>query len=218
MDSRVYAETGRAKKTSEERKKVERRERKAERGCNRRRAREGEKKREIRRRNLLHRWLRVSGYRYITRLGRCACKRVKRRDIFYIYGYLPLLCSRAGRGGLRQRANRPLFLPRSLRLSPSPSVSLCATLLWPPFGAPIAASFFDLPCAPLPRLGQFGRQCRTQAAAGPCVISHAIPYSVPTMICSRLVPRSRWISFMGVRVCPTSIYRRGVPHGVQPTP
>lgn len=48
-------------------------------------------------------------------------------------------------------------------------------------------------------------------AAGPCVISGAIPYSVPTMICSRLVPRSRWISFIGVRVCPTSIYRRGVP-------
>lgn len=38
----------------------------------------------------------------------------------------------------------------------------------------------------------------------------AIPYSVPTMICSRLAPRSRWISFIGVRVCPTSIYRRGV--------
>lgn len=49
-----------------------------------------------------------------------------------------------------------------------------------------------------------------QPAAGPCVISGAIPYSVPTMICSRLVPRSRWISFIGVRVCPTSIYRRGV--------
>lgn len=30
---------------------------------------------------------------------RCACERVKRRDIFYIYGYLPLLCSRAD--GLR---------------------------------------------------------------------------------------------------------------------
>lgn len=49
-----------------------------------------------------------------------------------------------------------------------------------------------------------------QPAAGPCVISGAIPYSVPTMICSRLAPRSRWISFIGVRVCPTSIYRCGV--------
>lgn len=44
-----------------------------------------------------------------------------------------------------------------------------------------------------------------------CHLRCAIPYSVPTMICSRLVPRSRWISFIGVRVCPTSIYRRGVP-------
>ena len=68
--------------------------------------------------------MRVYSYRYITggwggrreeenreqrgeAVGtcRCACKRVKRRDIFYIYGYLPLLCSRAG--GLWQKANRP---------------------------------------------------------------------------------------------------------------
>lgn len=53
--------------------------------------------------NLSHRWTR---YRYITRLEWCACKRVKRRDIFYIYEYLPLLCSRAG--GLWRRANREL--------------------------------------------------------------------------------------------------------------
>lgn len=71
--------------------------------------------------------MRVYGYRYITegwggkRTGskgagarRCACKRVKRRDIFYIYGYLPLLCSRAG--GLRQRANRPPSFPSSCSL------------------------------------------------------------------------------------------------------
>lgn len=65
---------------------------------------------------------------------RCACKRVKRRDIFYIYGYLPLLCSRAG--GLWQRANRrPSFPPcrsplllRSMSLLPSLSLSLSVSL------------------------------------------------------------------------------------------
>lgn len=84
--------------------------------------------------------MRVYGYRYITEEGvrerglrRCACKRVKRRDIFYIYGYLPLLCSRAG--GLRQRANVPLFplplLLLLLSLSLSPSTRFVS--LTPPF-------------------------------------------------------------------------------------
>lgn len=77
----------------------------------------------------MHRWTR---YRYITRLEWCACKRVKRRDIFYIYEYLPLLCSRAA--GLWQRANRELT---SLSLSPS---LICSFHLSPAprsFSAPI---------------------------------------------------------------------------------
>jgi len=133
---------------------------------------------------------------------RCACKRVKRRDIFYIYGYLPLLCSRAG--GLRQRANRrpsfPSSSPRTLSLSLS--VSLLRYALSRSYRRSLKYLRF--------RRGESSAQ-DAQPAAGPCVISGAIPYSVPTMICSRLAPRSRWISFIGVRVCPTSIYRCGVP-------
>lgn len=153
----------------------------------------------------MHRWTR---YRYITRLEWCACKRVKRRDIFYIYEYLPLLCSRAA--GLWQRANRELT---SLSLSPS---LICSFHLSPAprsFSAPIFVplivlcsdpryysyrSFlvrstvgiyasFSLSLSLPPTLWSAIQD--TQPAARPCVISHAIPYSVPTMICSRLVPR-----------------------------
>lgn len=98
--------------------------------------------------------------------------------------------------------------PRSFSLSPSPSppsdtsdIFCCAS---------VASPSFFLACPPLPSPSWSPQLQDAQPAAGPCVISGAIPYSVSTMICSRLVPRSRWISFIGVRVCPTSIYRRGV--------
>lgn len=142
-------------------------------------------------------------------MHRCACKRVKRRDIFYIYGYLPLLCSRAG--GLRQRANRPPSFP-----SPVPSSSF---LLSPSARravlCPVSAAVLSDISVPV------AESSAQDAQAGGRTMCHlwcAIPYSVSTMICSRLVPRSRWISFIGVRVCPTSIYRRGAVYGVQPIP
>lgn len=151
----------------------------------------------------MHRWTR---YRYITRLEWCACKRVKRRDIFYIYEYLPLLCSRAA--GLWQRANRELTslspsLICSFHLSPAPR-SFSAPIFVPPIvlcsdpryyfyrsflvrsTVGIYASF-SLSLSLPPTLWSAIQD--TQPAARPCVISHAIPYSVPTMICSRLVPR-----------------------------
>lgn len=146
----------------------------------------------------MHRWMRVSRYRYITRVGLCACKRVKRRDIFYIYGYLPLLCSRAG--GLWQRANRPLLRSPTLRLTPVSTlrlsffVSPLISARWPLSGASIEASLFVLPATiaytrvSLP-LTLWSAIQDAQPTTRPCVISHAIPYSVPTMICSRLVPR-----------------------------
>jgi len=135
---------------------------------------------------------------------RCACKRVKRRDIFYIYGYLPLLCSRAG--GLWQKANRPPSF--------SSSYSLLYLLLLL-YLLTSSLSFSTSNCA----LSPFPPQCKTRKpAAGPCVISGAIPYSVPTMICSRLVPCSRWISFIGVHVVPyLYIDAYGAAYGVQPT-
>lgn len=121
-------------------------------------------------------------------MRRCAYKRVKRRDIFYIYGYLPLLCSRTG--GLRQRANRrPSFTSFCSLLSP-PSLAPSASSSFRPVPVARVSSFF------LRRRGEFSVQDAAQPAAGPCVISDAIPYSVPTMICSRLVPRSRWILFI----------------------
>lgn len=161
------------------------------------RRKSSEKEGEIRRRNhLLHQWMRVSHYRYIATHEWtlwCACKRVKRRDIFYIYGYLPLLCSRTG--GLWQRANRPLLLLLSLsRLSLLAPWSISAR--WPLSGASIEASLFVLPAtvalhraSSSPSDTLAGNTGHTGPATRPCVISHAIPYSVPTMICSRLVPR-----------------------------
>lgn len=94
---------------------------------------------------------------------RCACKRVKRRDIFYIYGYLPLLCSRAG--GLRQRANRrssfppcrsPLLL-RPMSLLPSLFLSLCFSFRFLYLSYPPWPLFHPAPAAEDSSAGSAGR-------------------------------------------------------------
>ena len=202
---------GERRKRSEERKKGETREGKAarkrvterEKRKRKRKREKGRWKGEIRRRNhLLHQWVRVSRYRYILpHMGGfwCVCKRVKRRDIFYIYGYLPLLCSRTG--GLWQRANRPLFRSLSLSclsslspfISPRPLVDLSSVAsvrcFYRSFLVRSTGGCSVVPRVLLP-LTLWPAIHRTHSpATRPCVISHAIPYSVPTMICSRVVPR-----------------------------
>lgn len=104
----------------------------------------------------------------------------------------------------RELTDLPLFPP----LVPSSSLLLLSP-------SARQAVLCPVPAAVLPGISvPVAESSARDAQAGGRTMCHlrcAIPYSVPTMICSRLVPRSRWISFIGVRVCPTSIYRRGVP-------
>lgn len=100
-----------------------------------------------------------------TGARRCACKRVKRRDIFYIYGYLPLLCSRAG--GLRQRANRPPSFPSpSLLLSLLRHVGLLLH--------PVPASVLSV--SPFPSRGVLSAG---RASRRPDHVSSPVPSHIP---------------------------------------
>ena len=163
--------------------------------------------------------MRVYGYRYITGVGgggrggagtrRCACKRVKRRDIFYIYGYLPLLCSRAG--GLRQRANRP----------PSFSSSYSLLYLYLLHLLTSSLSFGTSDCAPSrSRCRSLGylRSRRSEssvqdAQAGGRTMCHLWCHPIFRSYHDMLKARSTLTLDTLYRCarCPISIYRRGVP-------
>jgi len=132
---------------------------------------------------------------------RCACKRVKRRDIFYIYGYLPLLCSRAG--GLRQKANR------SPSFSSSRTLLLTSSLFFGTSDCALSRSAVVLSGISVP-VAEFSVQ---DAQAGGWTMCHLRCHPIFRSYHDMLKARSTLTLNILYRCarCPISIYRHGVP-------
>lgn len=73
------------------------------------------------------------------------------------------------------------------------------------------------PFLPLRLLFPSARRSRAPVPPGPSGRASRRPDHVSSPVCHPIfrsyhdMPEARWIPFIGVRVCPTSIYRRGVP-------